>query len=321
MKRILCALLTAAAAVALLCAFAPLEQQNSSSDLIVQSYEAAGAVSSLVINDKSASIVVQAADVDHVSAEYRYTPAYAQDLAANEPLYRFTLKDGTLTIEKTQEPENTRLLPERGVVRSCTLTVTLPKADLDRLSITTSNGGVSAEELAAQTAAFSVQNGKLTVNNGTFSALNAATQNGNLLLSGGTHGTLTATTQNGNLKASGLAAQELSASAQNGSVCLTDLSALRIDTSAENGSVKLDMVSAPAYQCFVQNGSLTGSLVGRSEEYGFALTATTHRITLLDNTDSRAEVRCNDELQLRTDSVQMITAGVQNGNISLEFLG
>lgn len=300
MKRILCALLTAAAAVALLCAFAPLEQQNSSNDLIVHSYETTEAVSSLVITDKSAAIVVQAADVDHVSAEYSYTPAYAEAFASNEPLYRFTLKGGTLTIEKTKDPQTFWLIPQRGVVRSCQLTVTLPKADLDRLSITTTNDDLSVENVTAQNAELSVQNGKL-------------------LLSGGTYGTLTATTQNGNLKASGLAAQELTASAQNGSVTLTDLSALRIDAMAENGSIKLDMVSAPAYQYAVKNGSISGSLIGRSEEYGFDLTAS--RITLLDNTDSRAEVRCNETLQLRTDAVQLITATAQNGNISLEFLG
>ena len=77
MKKLFCTLLSAAAAVALLCGFTPSPQENSAgAGLITKTYETAEAISSLSVSDKYADVTVKADDVDHVVVEYSYNSSY-----------------------------------------------------------------------------------------------------------------------------------------------------------------------------------------------------------------------------------------------------
>ena len=61
MKKLFCTLLSAAAAVALLCGFTPSPQENSAgAGLITKTYETAEAISSLSVSDKYADVTVKA---------------------------------------------------------------------------------------------------------------------------------------------------------------------------------------------------------------------------------------------------------------------
>lgn len=303
MKRIFCALLSAAAAVALLCAFAPLEQQNGDSDPIVKSYETAEAVESIIICDKSASLVVEAADVDHVVVEYSYNSAYASAFDPGEPLYRFTLADRMLTIEKTKNPEET-LWPIRkgGNDRWCQLTVRLPRREYASLTADTNNGSIQVNGLSVQTAALSSSNGDILLNN----------------VSGGT---VTVSASNGKLELTDLALQGLTASTRNGSICLTDLSSQSIDARTSNGSIKLSAVASPSCQYSAENGSISGTMKGRGTDFRYDLQIGSGRITLLDDTDNSFALRSSQSVQHNLTAAQSIAASAKNGNISLGFLG
>ena len=106
MKKLFCALLSAAAAVALLCGFAPLEQENGST---TRSYETAAGVQTLNISDKCATVTVESADVDHIIAEYTYSTAYGA-VFPGEELYTFTLDGST---KDTNEAKS--VLEQQGV--------------------------------------------------------------------------------------------------------------------------------------------------------------------------------------------------------------
>ena len=124
MKKILCALLSAAAAVTLFCGFTSIEAQNSPQT--TRSYETAAAIQTVTVNDKCSTVTVVCTDVDHIIAEYSYSAAYGA-VFPGEELYTFTLDGSTLTIAKTMDPSSSfSLVQSPKVDRSCALTVKLP---------------------------------------------------------------------------------------------------------------------------------------------------------------------------------------------------
>ena len=70
MKKFLLALLTAATAAALLCGAAAVSTYSVG-------YDAPAGISTIVVQDSSAAVVLQAADIDHIHADYTYTSSYA----------------------------------------------------------------------------------------------------------------------------------------------------------------------------------------------------------------------------------------------------
>lgn len=302
MKKLICALLSAVAAVALLCAFTPLEQQNDINGLTAQSYETSAGIQTIVISDKSADVVLQAADVDHIIAEYSYTGAYSAAFSG-EPLYNFTVTGDTLTIQKSKDPSADFPLIQGGSTkRDCTLTVKLPRRAFATVTADTTNGSISVNDL-------SVQNATLT------------TQNGNITFSGGSLGNVTASANNGRVTASGSAFQTLNATTRNGRIDLTNTTAQSIVTKAQNGGIKLDTVSALSYRCTVTNSSVVGKLVGRALDYAFDLTPGNGRVTVTDNTDNSFSLRSSGPVQQGQGAAQNFTAKASNGSVNLEFLG
>ena len=66
MKKFLLALLTAATAAALLCGAAAVSTYSVG-------YDAPAGIITIVVQDSSAAVVLQAADIDHIHADYTYT--------------------------------------------------------------------------------------------------------------------------------------------------------------------------------------------------------------------------------------------------------
>lgn len=100
MKKLFCTLLSAAAAVALLCGFTPSPQENSAgAGLITKTYETAEAISSLSVSDKYADVTVKADDVDHVVVEYSYNSSYNDAFGTGGELYSFTIAGPSLNIQ------------------------------------------------------------------------------------------------------------------------------------------------------------------------------------------------------------------------------
>ena len=88
MKKFLLALLTAATAAALLCGAAAVSTYSVG-------YDAPAGISTIVVQDSSAAVVLQAADTDHIHADYTYTSSYAFE---SSKLYDFSVAGSTLTV-------------------------------------------------------------------------------------------------------------------------------------------------------------------------------------------------------------------------------
>ena len=117
MKKFLLALLTAVTAAAFFCGAAASVATYSAS------YDAPAGVNAIVVQDNSAAVILQAADIDHIRADYTYTSSYAFE---SSKLYDFTVAGSTLTVTKTREP-NSSLIIQSQDTRSCTLTLQVPR--------------------------------------------------------------------------------------------------------------------------------------------------------------------------------------------------
>lgn len=300
MKKLICALLSAAAAVVLLCGFAPLEQENGATT--TRSYETAAGVQTINISDKCATVTVESADVDHIIAEYTYSTAYGA-VFPGEELYTFTLDGSTLTIAKTMAPSSSfSLVQSPKVDRSCSLTVKLPRRAFVGVSVDTTNGDIALNDVTANTSVLNAVNGKIS-------------------LTGGSLDNLTGTAANGRLEANNTAFQTFVGSARNGRVSLANVSALSVTAEAQNGDVKLESVSCPRFDCRATNASVVGTLIGRAVDFAFDLTAHSGKVILTDDSDPSFSVRSGDPVQQNQGAAQSFTATVNNGNVNLEFLG
>ena len=204
MKKFLLALLTAVTAAAFFCgAAAPVATYSAS-------YDAPAGINAIVVQDNSAAVILQAADIDHIRADYTYTSSYAFE---SSKLYDFTVAGSTLTVTKTREP-NASLIIQSEDTRSCTLTLQVPRQTLANITVSTTLAGVSA-----QTASLTTDNGRIEVSNFNGSTLSGTTRNGKITMSSVTSQNVAATIQNsGTLKLENISANVCNAKVQNGSI-------------------------------------------------------------------------------------------------------
>ena len=202
MKKFLLALLTAVTAAALFCgAAAPVATYSAS-------YDAPAGINAIVVQDNSAAVILQAADIDHIRADYTYTSSYAFE---SSKLYDFTVAGSTLTVTKTREP-NASLIIQSEDTRSCTLTLQVPRQTLANITVSTTNDSITLAGVSAQTASLTTDNGRIEVSNFNGSTLSGTTRNGKITLSG-------VTSQNsGTLKLENISANVCNAKVQNGSI-------------------------------------------------------------------------------------------------------
>ena len=209
MKKFLLALLTAVAAAALFCgAAAPVATYSAS-------YDAPVGINAIVVQDNSAAVILQAADIDHIRADYTYTSSYAFE---SSKLYDFTVAGSTLTVTKTREP-NASLIIQSEDTRSCTLTLQVPRQTLANITVSTTNDSITLDGVSAQTASLTTDNGRIEVSNFNGSTLSSTTRNGKITMSGVTSQNVAATIQNsGTLKLENISANVCNAKVQNGSI-------------------------------------------------------------------------------------------------------
>ena len=221
MKKFLLALLTAATAAALLCGAAAVSTYSVG-------YDAPAGISTIVVQDSSAAVVLQAADTDHIHADYTYTSSYAFE---SSKLYDFSVAGSTLTVTKTREP-NTSLTIKSTDTRACTLTLQVPRQTLASLTVSTTNDNITLDGVSAQTAALTTDNGRIEVTN-----FNGTS------LSGVTSQNVAATIQNsGTLKLENISANVCNAKVQNGSITgsvVGDSSAYGFDLTAGGGRIRV----------------------------------------------------------------------------------
>ena len=227
MKKFLLALLTAATAAALLCGAAAVSTYSVG-------YDAPAGISTIVVQDSSAAVVLQAADTDHIHADYTYTSSYAFE---SSKLYDFTVAGSTLTVTKTREP-NTSLTIKSTDTRACTLTLQVPRQTLASLTVSTTNDNITLDGVSAQTAALTTDNGRIEVTN-----FNGTSLSGKITLSGVTSQNVAATIQNsGTLKLENISANVCDAKVQNGSITgsvVGDSSAYGFDLTAGGGRIRV----------------------------------------------------------------------------------
>lgn len=299
MKKLFCTLLSAAAAVALLCGFTPSAQENSAgTGLITKTYETAEAISSVTVSDKYANVTVQAADVDHVTVEYSYNSSYNDAFGTGGDLYSFTIAGPSLNIQGLKGDAS---MSVNNSKRTCALTVKLPRKAFAGLTVDTTNGNITIQDMTSQS-------NTLT------------TTNGNISITGGSLDNLTANANNGKVEVSNLLTQTFTASTRNGRISLANTSALSITAKAQNGDVKLDHTSSPRFYCTATNASVVGTVLGRGAEYGLDLTAGNGRVTVIDDNDSGFAVRSSEPVQQNLGAAQSFTANASNGNVNLEFV-
>ena len=299
MKKLFCTLLSAAAAVALLCGFTPSPQENSAgAGLITKTYETAEAISNLSVSDKYADVTVKADDVDHVVVEYSYNSSYNDAFGTGGELYSFTIAGPSLNIQGLKGDASMSVNNSKCI---CTMTVKLPRRAFAGLTVDTSNGNITIQDMTSQS-------NTLT------------TTNGNISITGGSLDNLNATANNGKVEVNNLLTQTFVASTRNGRISLANTSALSITAQAQNGDVKLDHTSSPYFYCTATNASVVGTVTGRGAEYGLNLTAGSGRVTLTAaNADSFA-IRSSAPVQQNLGAAQSFTANASNGNVTLEFV-
>lgn len=233
MKKFLLALLTAVTAAALFCGAAASVATYSAS------YDAPAGINTIVVQDSSAAVILQAADIDHVRADYTYTSSYAFE---SSKLYDFTVAGSTLTVTKTQEP-NASLLIQSQDTRSCTLTLQIPRQTLATITVSTTNDSITLNGVSAQTASLTTDNGRIEVSNFNGSTLSGTTRNGKITMSGVTSQNVAATIQNsGTLKLENISANVCNAKVQNGSITgsvVGDSSAYGFDLTAGGGRIRV----------------------------------------------------------------------------------
>ena len=221
MKKFLLALLTAATAAALLCGAAAVSTYSVG-------YDAPAGISTIVVQDSSAAVVLQAADTDHIHADYTYTSSYAFE---SSKLYDFSVAGSTLTVTKTREL-NASLTIKSTDTRACTLTLQVPRQTLASLTVSTTNDNITLDGVSAQTAALTTDNGRIEVTN-----FNGTS------LSGVTSQNVAATIQNsGTLKLENISANVCNAKVQNGSITgsvVGDSSAYGFDLTAGGGRIRV----------------------------------------------------------------------------------
>ena len=84
MKKFLLALLTAVTAAALFCGAAASVATYSAS------YDAPAGINTIVVQDSSAAVILQAADIDHIRADYTYTLRCTEGSSPIVPLFPTT---------------------------------------------------------------------------------------------------------------------------------------------------------------------------------------------------------------------------------------
>ena len=233
MKKFLLALLTAVAAAALLCgASAPVSTYSVG-------YDAPAGINTIVVQDNSAAVVLQAADIDHIHADYTYTLSYAFE---SSKLYDFTVAGSTLTVTKVREP-NASLTIQSQDTRTCTLTLQVPRQTLAVITVNTTNDNITLDGVSAQSAALTTDNGRIEVTNFNGSTLSGTTRNGKISMSGVTSQTVAATIQNsGTLKLENISASVCNAKVQNGSITgsvVGDSSSYGFDLAAGGGKIRV----------------------------------------------------------------------------------
>ena len=171
MKKFLLALLTAVTAAALFCgAAAPVATYSAS-------YDAPAGINAIVVQDNSAAVILQAADIDHIRADYTYTSSYAFE---SSKLYDFTVAGSTLTVTKTREPTASLIIQSEDT-RSCTLTLQVPRQTLANITVSTTNGKITMSGVTSQNVAATIQNsGTLKLENISANVCNAKVQNGSI---------------------------------------------------------------------------------------------------------------------------------------------
>ena len=232
MKKFLLALLTAATAAALLCGAAAVSTYSVG-------YDAPAGINTIVVQDSSAAVILQAADIDHIRADYTYTSSYAFE---SSKLYDFSVAGSTLTVTKTREP-NASLTIKSTDTRACTLTLQVPRQTLASLTVSTTNDNITLDGVSAQTAALTTDNGRIEVTNFNGTSLSGTTRNGKITLSGVTSQNVAATIQNsGTLKLENISANVCNAKVQNGSITgsvVGDSSAYGFDLTAGGGRIRV----------------------------------------------------------------------------------
>lgn len=234
MKKFLLALLTAVTAAAFFCGAAASVATYSAS------YDAPAGINAIVVQDNSAAVVLQAADIDHIRADYTYTSSYAFE---SSKLYDFTVAGSTLTVTKTREPNASLVIH----TRSCTLTLQVPRQTLANITVSTTNDSITLNGVSAQTASLTTDNGRIEVSNFNGSTLSGTTRNGKITMSGVTSQNVAATIQNsGTLKLENISANVCNAKVQNGSITGSVIgsgSSYGFDLAAGGGKIRVSDAS------------------------------------------------------------------------------
>ena len=243
-------------------------------------------------------MTVKADDVDHVVVEYSYNSSYNDAFGTGGELYSFTIAGPSLNIQGLKGDAS---MSVNNSKRVCTMTVKLPRRAFAGLTVDTSNGNITIQDMTSQS-------NTLT------------TTNGNISITGGSLDNLNATANNGKVEVNNLLTQTFAASTRNGRISLANTSALSITAQAQNGDVKLDHTSSPYFYCTATNASVVGTVTGRGAEYGLDLTAGNGRVTLIDANDDSFAIRSSAPVQQNLGAAQSFTANASNGNVNLEFV-
>ena len=247
-KRVVCAVVAAAAGISLLCGFG-----FAKKEYVYKQFETAEPVTSVAVTDASAKVTIQTADTDRITVRYA-------ELPEEEPLYDISVQDGQLVVRVRDDvdvdtrddgPALVRVRIEGHSIDAMPdreLTVTLPDKQYDQLEAVLAVGtldvqGVDAKELSVESAV-----GDVEVTGVQAEQIELASATGKVTLRDARAQEVDVGAAVGSAKIENLTAEkQLSVAGAVGSVSLKQVTAGNVDIGTVIGSIKLQDVVADSY--------------------------------------------------------------------------
>ena len=258
-----------------------------------------------------ASIVVKDSNVPvefAVSKENRVTVRYFEN---EEYQYTIENQNGRLSIEKANHRKwYLHMFSFEWATQDVKLVVMVPESFQGDVAISTSNGQIDFSDGHVAKATLSTSNGRITVQNAeTMGNLEVKTSNGRISLDRvKAGGDAQLVTSNANIEVTELTASNIDVKSSAGNISINNTTAaLDIKVKSSNGQVVLDQVSAArnvnadtsnsgikltklnvgrSVSCGTSNGKISGTIVGRMEEFSITSSTTNGDNNLPKKTDN-----------------------------------
>ena len=264
-------------------------------------------VTQITVQDDNVPVEFAAYDENYVSVRYFENKEYQ---------YRIENKNGRLSFEKLDYNKwYDHLFSFEWDVQDIKLVVYVPKSFQGAVAIKTSNGDIDFDGVHTAETTLSTSNGKVTVRDADIQGnLEVKTSNGKVRVDSvnvQANGNAKIRTSNSGVECTGLQTSTIEVKTSNGTVSMKDTTAaLDVVVSTDSGRIVLDRVAAAqnvvadtsnssielsgaevgkSISCTTSNGKITGTIVGRIEDFSITSHTSNGENNLPKKTDNGAK--------------------------------